>query len=217
MISIIITILLSSVSLAVWNNVFEEDRAKSSWGQGSAGIRWEIIKSSGIFIITIIMDTYMRSPHVWGQARSAGIKWDDHHHHPDIGALPPPPPPLTILVVHLPPRQQPPLKHQRFWNPQMRQPGLVEKHIWSMYINGQIQIFALLSPSRPPVDTPLPPVDPPQETEPDVLQPTAPSSDNFVSVLIQPPTRRPAIRFYWMFSFELCCIPKYSRTKCYPL
>ena len=35
----IIIILLSSVSLAVWNNMFEEDRAKSSWGQGSAGIR----------------------------------------------------------------------------------------------------------------------------------------------------------------------------------
>ena len=120
----IIIILLSSVSLAVWNNMFEEDRAKSSWGQGSAGIRWKIIKSSVIFIITIIMDTYIWEVH----AGSAGIKWDDHHHHPDIGALPPPPPPLTILVVHLPPRQQPPLKHQRFWNPQMKQPGLVEAY-----------------------------------------------------------------------------------------
>ena len=131
MISIItiIIILLSSVSLAVWNNMFEEDRAKSSWGQGSAGIRWEIIKSSVIFIITIIMDTYMRSPHVWGHAGSAGIMWDDHHHHPHIGAQPPPPAPLTILVVHLPPRQQPPLKHQRFWNPQMKQPGLIEAYL----------------------------------------------------------------------------------------
>ena len=86
---------------------------------------------------------------------------------------------------------------------------------------GSPDVFILLSTDtiilRPPVNNPeppLPPVDLPGETEPEVGQPTegepevgvgqpaedgqptAPSQ-NFVSVLIQPPgTRRPAIRFY---------------------
>ena len=85
---------------------------------------------------------------------------------------------------------------------------------------GSPDVFILLSTDtiilRPPVNNPeppLPPVDLPGETEPEGgqpaegepegeqqpaegEQPTAPSQ-NFVSVLIQPPrTRRPAIRFY---------------------
>ena len=45
--------LYSLVSLAVWNNMFEDNRAKSSWGQGSAGIRCNI--ALFIFVLLILI------------------------------------------------------------------------------------------------------------------------------------------------------------------
>ena len=45
--------LYSLVSLAVWNNMFEDNRAKSSWGQGSAGIRCNI--ALFIFVLVIMI------------------------------------------------------------------------------------------------------------------------------------------------------------------
>ena len=104
--------LYSLVSLAVWNNMFEDDRAKSSWGQGSAGIRCNIVVL--IFVLLILIPFRHCTLHcdfsivLFLQSFLTGVQ--PLHRHPRTT--------LEALLPHRP--QQPPLIHQLL----MGQPGM---------------------------------------------------------------------------------------------